>query len=73
MRWIRPLFYFVAVVLGIFNALGHTLGTIFGQTISTVHFSRPAPGFYSSPLLLVTAIYALMQLRRTRGEDRANP
>jgi hypothetical protein len=66
--WIRPLFYFVAIVTGIFNALGHTLGTIFGQTVSTVRFSRPAPGFYSSPPLLVAAIYALVQLRRTRAE-----
>ena len=65
-RWIRPIFYFVAVVAGIFNALGHTLGTIFGQTVSTVHFPRPAPGFYSSPLLLIVSIYALAQLRRTR-------
>jgi len=24
------------------------------------------PGFYSSPLLLVTSVYALFQLRRTR-------
>jgi hypothetical protein len=65
--WIRPVFYFVAVVAGIFNALGHTLGTIFGQTVGTVHFPRPAPGFYSSPLLLIVSIYALAQLRRTRG------
>jgi hypothetical protein len=55
-RWIRPLFYFVAVVTGIFNALGHTLVTIFGQTVSTVRFPRPAPGFYSSPLLLVVSM-----------------
>src|SRR5713226_6464965 len=25
-RWFRPIFYFVVVVTGIFNALGHTLG-----------------------------------------------
>lgn len=70
--WLRPLFYFVAVVTGIFNALGHTLGTIFGQTVSTVRFPRPAPGFYSSPLLLIAAIYALVQLRRTRGNLQAD-
>jgi len=61
----RPLMYFCAVVLGIFNALGHTLGTIFGQTVSTVRFPRPAPGFYSSPLLFVVAVYLLVQLRKT--------
>jgi hypothetical protein len=66
-RWIRPIFYFVAIVTGVFNALGHTLGTILGHTVSTVRFPRPAPGFYSSPLLLIVSIYALVQLRRTRG------
>ena len=64
--WIRPIFYFVAVVTGIFNALGHTIGTILGHTVSTVQFSRPAPGFYSSPLLLAASVYALLQLRHTR-------
>lgn len=64
--WIRPVLYFCAIVIGILNALGHTLGTIFGQTVSTVRFPRPAPGFYSSPLLLIAAIYALVQLRRTK-------
>lgn len=66
-RWIRPIFYFLAIVAGLLNAFGHTVGTIFGQTVSTVHFPRPAPGFYSSPLLVIAAVYALMQLRRTRG------
>jgi hypothetical protein len=65
-RWIRPIFYFVAIVTGILNALGHTIATIIGQTVSTIRFARPAPGFYSSPLLLIAAIYALVQLRRTR-------
>jgi hypothetical protein len=65
-RWIRPILYFLAIVTGILNALGHTLGTILGHTVSTIRFPRPAPGFYSSPLLLVISIYALVQLRRTR-------
>jgi hypothetical protein len=65
-RWFRPFFYFCAVVLGLVNALGHTLATILGHTVSTVPFPRPAPGFYSSPLLLIVSIYALLQLRRTR-------
>ena len=67
-RWIRPIFYFVAVVTGILNAAGHTLGTILGHTVSTVRFARPAPGFYSSPLLLAAAIYSLVQLRRTKTQ-----
>jgi len=65
-NWMRPLFYFSAIVLCIANAFGHTLGTIFGRTVSTVHFSRPAPGFLSSPVLLLAGIYALVQLRHTR-------
>jgi hypothetical protein len=66
--WMRPIIYFCAVVLCILNACGHTLGTIFGRTVSTVHFSRPAPGFISSPILLAAGIYALAQLRKTQKE-----
>ena len=65
-RWLRPLFYFCAVVTGIVNALGHTIATVLGHTVSTVQFPRPAPGFYSSLLLLPVSIYALLQLRKTR-------
>ena len=64
--WLRPLIYFCAIVLCIANACGHTLATVFGHTVSTVHFSRPAPGFISSPLLVFAGVYALVQLRRTR-------
>jgi hypothetical protein len=64
-RWIRPLFYSFAVVM-IANGLGHTAGTVFGRTISSVRFSRPMPGFYSSPFLLAASVYALIQLKRTR-------
>jgi hypothetical protein len=65
-RWIRPVFYFLAVIM-LLNGLGHTTGTILGRTVSSVRFPRPMPGFYSSPLLLIAAIYALVQLRRTRA------
>ena len=65
-RWVRPIFYCCAVVAGIMNALGHTIATILGHTVGTVQFARPAPGFYSSPLLLLVSGYALLQLRRTR-------
>jgi len=64
-RWIRPLFYFLAVAM-FANGLAHTAGTIFGRTVSSVHFARPMPGFYSSPLLLAASVYALIQLSRTR-------
>ena len=72
-RWIRPIFYFCVVVTGVLNALGHTIATIFGQTVGTVRFPRPAPGFYSSPLLLAVSIYALVQLRRTRHRADSPP
>jgi hypothetical protein len=64
-RWMRPLAYFFAVIM-ILNGLGHTLGTVFGRTVSTVHFARPMPGFWSSPLLLAAGIYLLWQLGRKR-------
>jgi len=70
-RWLRPLAYFHAIV-HLLNGTGHTLATIFGQTVSTVHFARPAPGFYSSPLLFAGSIYLLVRLRaRRRSESRA--
>jgi hypothetical protein len=66
-RWIRPIFFFVAIVAGLLNATGHTIATISGHTVDTVRFPRPAPGFYSSPLLIIVSIYALVQLRRTKS------
>ena len=63
--WLRPFAYFYAFV-HLLNGTGHTLATIFGQTVSTIHFARPAPGFYSSPLLFAGSIYLLIRLRSTR-------
>jgi len=63
--WLRPLAYFYAFV-HLLNGMGHTLATIFGQTVSTIHFARPAPGFYSSPLLFAGSIYLLIRLRASR-------
>src|SRR6266567_7741345 len=65
-RWIRPVLYFCAVVTGLLNVLGHTIATILGHTVAAVRFPRPAPGFYSSPVLLIASVYLLVQLRRTR-------
>ena len=48
--WLRPLAWFYAL-LHFFNAMGHTVFTFFGQTMASVTFPRPAPGFYSSPFL----------------------
>src|SRR4029077_749398 len=63
--WLRPLAYFYSFV-HLLNGMGHTLATIFGQTVSTIHFARPAPGFYSSPLLFAGSIYLLIRLRASR-------
>ena|SRR5271167_4293337 len=65
--WFRAFFFFVAIVAGLLNATGHTIATILGHTVDTVRFPRPAPGFYSSPLLILVSIYALLQLRRSRS------
>jgi hypothetical protein len=65
--WLRPIAYVYAGI-HLLNGMGHTLATIFGQTVSTIHFARPAPGFYSSPLLFAGSIYLLIRLRASRGE-----
>lgn len=69
--WLRPLAYLYAII-HLLNGMGHTLATIFGRTASSIHFSRPAPGFYSSPLLLAGSIYLFIQLRTSgRSQSRA--
>ncbi len=65
-RWTRPIAYFLAALM-ILNAAGHTTETIVGHTVTAVRFPRPAPGFYSSPVLVIAAVYLLFQLRMTRG------
>ena len=63
--WMRPIAYGFAIMM-FANGMGHTLGTIFGRTVASVHFPRPMPGFYSSPLLLAGSLYLLLELKRTR-------
>lgn len=63
--WLRPLAYLFAAIM-LINGIGHTLGTVAGQTVASVRFPRPMPGFYSSPFLLAASVYLLMQLSRTR-------
>jgi hypothetical protein len=65
-RGLRPLAYFFAGVM-LLNGLGHTLFTVLGRTVASVQFPRPAPGFYSSPFLLITSIYLFLRLRATRA------
>jgi hypothetical protein len=64
-RRLRPLAYFFAAIM-LLNGTGHTVFTVLGRTVASVQFSRPAPGFYSSPFLLFTSIYMLMRLRASR-------
>jgi uncharacterized membrane protein YeaQ/YmgE (transglycosylase-associated protein family) len=65
-RGVRPVGYFLAIVVGIVNALGHITGTILGHTVSSVRFARPMPGFYSSPILLAAAVYLLVCLKNCK-------
>lgn len=61
---IRPIAYFLSAIM-LLNAAGHTLATIAGRTFASIQFHRPAPGFYSSPVLVVASVWLLVQLRRT--------
>jgi hypothetical protein len=64
-RGLRPLAYFYAGIM-LLNGLGHTVFTVLGRTLASVQFARPAPGFYSSPFLLITSIYLLARLLASR-------
>jgi hypothetical protein len=68
MPGLRPVAWFFAVIM-LLNGLGHTLFTILGHTVASVTFPRPAPGFYSSPLLLVASLWLMFRLRRTARID----
>ena len=57
---------YIFATLMLLNAASHTLATIFGRTVESVTFPRPAPGFWSSPIMAAAAIYLLVQLRRSR-------
>ena len=63
-RYLRPFAYVFAVIMFL-NGMGHTLATIFGRTASSVPIPQPAPGFYSSPLLLAGSVYLFLRLRRS--------
>lgn len=68
-HWLRPLAWFYALIM-FFNGVGHTLFTIFGRTVATVTFSRPAPGFYSSPFLLIGSVWLMTRLWKTAPGTR---
>ena len=64
-RWLRPFAWFYALLM-FFNGMGHTVFTVLGHTVASVTFSRPAPGFYSSPFLFVGSGWLMIRLWRTR-------
>lgn len=64
----RPLAYGLAAIM-LLNAASHTLATIFGRTVASVTFPRPAPGFWSSPVMAAAAIYLLVQLHKSAPES----
>lgn len=68
-RWLRPLGWLNALIL-FANALSHTLFTILGHTVAGVTFPRPAPGFYSSPLLFIGSVWLMMRLWKTRAASQ---
>jgi hypothetical protein len=68
MQGLRPVAWLYALIMFL-NGLGHTLFSILGHTVAEVTFPRPAPGFYSSPFLLVASLWLMFRLRRTARED----
>lgn len=68
----RPLAWLYAVI-HLLNAMGHTLGTILGHPVASVTFPRPAPGFYSSPLLFIAALWLMVRLRKTAASGFRPP
>ena len=54
----------VLCVLMALNALGHIAFTMTGRTVPEVTFRRPAPGFWSSLLLLPASVWLFLRLRR---------
>ena len=64
-RPLRPLAWLFAFLM-IGNGLGHIVTTIAGRTVASVHVARPAPGFYSSPLLIAASAWTLVELWHTR-------
>jgi hypothetical protein len=63
-RWLRPFAWFYAGIM-FFNGVGHTLVTIFGHTVAGITVARPAPGFYSSPLLFIGSLWMISRLAKT--------
>ncbi len=61
--WMRPISWFLAVLM---------LGNGAGHVLLSLVWGRPAPGAFSSPLLIAAALY-LMSSLRTRSEPLDKP
>lgn len=61
--WLRPLAY-ALTGLGLASGIGHVIITIRGRTVPSVIFEGVSPGFYTSPLLLLSATYLFWTLRK---------
>ncbi len=69
-RWLRPLAWLYALIM-FFNGVGHIAVTILGHTFASIPVSRPAPGFYSSPLLLIGSAWLIVRLMKTAPAHHA--
>jgi len=67
--WLRPLAWIYALIM-FFNGIGHTMVTILGHTLAAIPVSRPAPGFYSSPLMFIGSVWLMMRLWKTASGVR---
>lgn len=65
-RPVRPFAWIVVALVGVGNGMAHITGTILGRTVASVHFSRPMPGFWSSPFLIAAAVWVMVELTRTQ-------
>ena len=63
-RGLRPFAWLYAVIMFL-NGVGHTSVTILGHTVAGITVARPAPGFYSSPLLLIGSAWLIARLLKT--------
>ena len=68
--WLRAVAYLFGIVL-FCAGLGHILMTIRGHSVPSVVFDGPAPGVYSSPLLLLASTYLFWSLYKSSTRSAA--
>jgi hypothetical protein len=62
-RWMVTASFLLAAAMA-FNAFWHMALTVAGKTPTGMEFTRPMPGFWSSPLLLAASIWLWREARR---------